>query len=96
MKTETTNINVIADESLNDAVINYWNEIANDEEKSYMLSFKRGANWQQKKDADTIDKLIEVLEEGLDQLESFNQESEPTFTMRRISELIQKFKNNKQ
>ena len=32
--------------------------------------------------------MLEALEEALDQLESWNQESEPTFTMRRVKEAI--------
>lgn len=34
--------------------------------------------------------LLEALKEALDQLESWNQESEPTFTMRRVAHAIAK------
>lgn len=35
-------------------------------------------------------KMVEMLEEALDQLESFNPESEDTFTMKRIKEVLNK------
>lgn len=35
-------------------------------------------------------KLLDALTEALDQLQSWNPESEPTFTMRRVEEAIQK------
>lgn len=38
--------------------------------------------------------LLGQLEEALDQLESWNEESEPTFTMRRASEAIKKAKGD--
>lgn len=38
----------------------------------------------------TYDELLNALREALDQLESWNTESEPTFTMRRISLTIAK------
>jgi hypothetical protein len=34
-------------------------------------------------------KLLDALKEALDQLQSWNPESEPTFTMRRVEEAIQ-------
>lgn len=38
--------------------------------------------------------LLEALKEALDQLESWNQESEPTFTMRRVAHAIAKATGN--
>jgi len=37
--------------------------------------------------------MLETLKEALDQLVSWNLESEPTFTMRRIESLIYKIEN---
>lgn len=38
--------------------------------------------------------MLEMLKEAIDQLESFNLESEDTFTMKRIKELLAKIYNN--
>lgn len=49
-------------ETLGEAIRKYWDSIAHDEDKSYMTSFRCGANWQKEQYKYLIQSHAELLD----------------------------------
>ena len=63
------------------------------------LAVTKNTGWEEENTANAhliaaAPELLEACKEALDQLESFNPELEPTFTMKRLGELITKAQGN--